>query len=359
MNYTYLRFGDRLPSVGVLQKLLNRAGAALDVDGKFGRETRAAVLDFQRTHLHLKQDGEVGIHTWARLTQGLSLPIVDCIDVFDTAERIERLQRAKTLYKKYQALRKSRPNICADPSVLETMKHEELVNLAEEVEIDAVENSSAAPKLRASIALALEAMSKQQLIAGITKKLAEDRREAEEWTDTFANEVDDIGKAGGNPLLVGGMSDGVEQAVTLISAAARGAFLLRFHAHGSDGSFGVGAGRAGARGHGNRITPNGMWDWLPKTLGRLKGNLGRYGSIELMSCNMAHGPEGREMVQLLSYHIGVPVSSGVNVQYAGLTKTFRFEGPTHTAFPNGHPIEEWCHALPDFPKQNASSPRGR
>jgi hypothetical protein len=251
------------------------------------------------------------------------------------------------------------------------MKHEELFKLAHEVEIDAVENSKAAtqrlgscvqifrpPKLAAPITLPLEAMSTQQLIAGITKKLAEDRRKAEEWTDTFANEVDDIRNAGGNPLLIGGMSDGVEQAATLISAAARGAFLLRFHAHGGDGRFGVGAGRAGDWGHGNRITAEGMWSWLPITLGRLKGKLGRYGSIELMSCDMAHGPEGREMVRLLSYHIGVPVSSGVNAQYAGLTKTFRFEGPTHTATPDGHPLEEWCRALPDFPKQNASFPRG-
>jgi hypothetical protein len=357
MNYTYLRFGDRLPTVGVLQRLLNRAGANLVADGKFGPKTRAAVLDFQGTHRHLRRDGEVGIQTWARLTEGLSLPVLDCVDVYDTAERIERIQQAKMLDAKFQALKKSRPDISAGRLVLEKMKHEELVDFADKIEIDAVQNMKAAPKLRASIALGLEAMSKQQLIAGITKKLAEDRKEAEEWADTFAYEVDDIRQAGGDPFLIGGMSDGVEQAVTLISAAAREAFLLRFHAHGKEGSFGVGAGRAGARWHGNRMTPEGMWSWLPNTLKRLKGKFGPYGSIELMSCNMAHGPEGREMVQLLSWHIGVPVSAGVNYQYAGLAKTFRFEGPTHTAIPDGRPLEDWCRALPNFPKQNASFPR--
>ena len=34
MNYTYLSLGDsNLPTVGILQKLLNRAGAKLNPDG--------------------------------------------------------------------------------------------------------------------------------------------------------------------------------------------------------------------------------------------------------------------------------------------------------------------------------------
>jgi hypothetical protein len=63
-----------------------------------------------------------------------------------------------------------------------------------------------------------------------------------------SNEVDDITTAGGNPLVIGGMSLGVEQAMSMIASAAREAFLLRFHAHGSDGRFGIGKGRGGAIG---------------------------------------------------------------------------------------------------------------
>src|ERR1035438_10616154 len=56
MNYTDLRRGDKLPSVGVLQKLLNRTGASLVPDGEFGQKTETAVRVFQRAH-RLNPDG--------------------------------------------------------------------------------------------------------------------------------------------------------------------------------------------------------------------------------------------------------------------------------------------------------------
>jgi Putative peptidoglycan binding domain len=82
MNYTDLRFGDRLPTVGVLQCLLNRTGASLVTDGHFGKKTLTAVKAFQRQH-GLAHDGIVGENTWRRLTTGLRLPILDSVDVWD------------------------------------------------------------------------------------------------------------------------------------------------------------------------------------------------------------------------------------------------------------------------------------
>ena len=81
-NYTLLRYGDRLPTVGVLQKLLNRSGAKLRVDGVFGPRTREAVMAFQASR-RLYRDGGVGESTWSRLVFSDRLPIVDCVDVFD------------------------------------------------------------------------------------------------------------------------------------------------------------------------------------------------------------------------------------------------------------------------------------
>ncbi len=84
MNYPYLRRGNRLPTVGVLQKLLNRAGATLQVDGTFGPLTEAAVQDFQRPR-GIEPAGIVDEATWGRLATGVDLPIADCIDVWNPA----------------------------------------------------------------------------------------------------------------------------------------------------------------------------------------------------------------------------------------------------------------------------------
>jgi len=53
-----LRLGSRGPAVAVLQKDLG-----IPADGVFGRQTRAAVITFQRRH-HLSADGIVGARTW-------------------------------------------------------------------------------------------------------------------------------------------------------------------------------------------------------------------------------------------------------------------------------------------------------
>src|SRR3546814_16519439 len=67
MSYPLLRKPDILPAAGVLQKLLNRGGAGLGVDGNFGPRTGSAVMDFQRPR-RLAVDGAVGGNTWPRVS---------------------------------------------------------------------------------------------------------------------------------------------------------------------------------------------------------------------------------------------------------------------------------------------------
>ena len=267
MNYTYLCQGDKLPSVGVLQKLLNRAGAKLDTDGIFGPKTRAAVLRFQAAE-GLAQDGIVGQNTWEHLCKGLDLPIVDCVDVFDSFQR-EELRRAGK------------------------------------------------------------------------------KRKAAAMADSYDAEVADIRAVGGNPFVLGGMSNGVEQAVSLICSAAKNAFLVRFHSHGYPGSAGVTAGSGGPNER-NRINADSI-PLLQPAIVRLHRIFGPYGSVEFMSCKTGRGVDGRRMVTTIATLIGVPVSAGLNTQYSGGTKTFRFEGPTYTAVPGGQTLKSWCRALPNIP----------
>ena len=63
--------GKRGQKVRVLQGLLNINGAHLALDSYFGRSTRSAVSDFQKS-AGIKADGVVGSQTWEKLIVPLS-----------------------------------------------------------------------------------------------------------------------------------------------------------------------------------------------------------------------------------------------------------------------------------------------
>ena len=62
LHATELKLGSKGESVKWLQTQLNKSGANLDVDGIFGKQTKLAVLLFQKDH-NLVQDGVVGPQT--------------------------------------------------------------------------------------------------------------------------------------------------------------------------------------------------------------------------------------------------------------------------------------------------------
>ena len=68
-KYNQIRYGSSGDDVTNLQKLLNQSGYNLDVDGKFGPKTQAAVKDYQQKN-NLSVDGIVGDQTWGALTKG-------------------------------------------------------------------------------------------------------------------------------------------------------------------------------------------------------------------------------------------------------------------------------------------------
>jgi cell wall-associated NlpC family hydrolase len=61
-----LRRGNQGEYVRMLQQALNQEGAGLEVDGKFGSKTEAAVKNFQQSN-GLKADGICGPKTWEEL----------------------------------------------------------------------------------------------------------------------------------------------------------------------------------------------------------------------------------------------------------------------------------------------------
>lgn len=164
-------------------------------------------------------------------------------------------------------------------------------------------------------------------------------------------EARDIRRMGGQPILMGGMCNGVDQAVTEILRSANNVFLLRFHGHGVRGAAGI------SSGHGN-LDPNMVeradialqnLREIRASLSRLRGVFGPYGCLQFMHCKTGGGANGRRMLNEIANILGVPASAGINLQYGGGTKTFRFEGTTHTAVPGGGSLKRWCLEIPDFP----------
>jgi hypothetical protein len=250
MNYPLLMAGDKLPAVGVVQKLLNRSGAGLNADGIFGPKTLAAVKSFQ-SRARVSPDGVVGGRTWEALTAGLLLPIVDSVDITDP---------------------------------------------------------------------------------------------------TFYNQdAKYIRQAGGTPVLLGGMCNGVEQAVSMIAGKSQNVFLLRFHGHGLPGIASVTTGETAF--DAKEQSDISVDRPVMNTLRRLKTVFGSYGSIEFIECSTGRGPKGQRLLSTISSAVGVPVTAALIDQPFGKTATFRLIGGTYTACPGGVPLQAWCKSLPDFPRR--------
>jgi peptidoglycan hydrolase-like protein with peptidoglycan-binding domain len=251
-SYAMLLRGDRLPTVAVLQLLLNRAGNSLSVDGTFGRHTERALSEFQRSRRMLPTgvaDGEA----WERLFFHDRLPLVDFVDVFD-----------ENIYK----------------------------------------------------------------------------NQAAQITDT-----------GGQPVMMGGMSNGLAQLGQAL-LGARQLFLLRFTGHGCPGVQAIAMGMGGwieQRGrhkiahHYPHQTTSINKTNLEAVPQMLRGIFSSYGSVELHGCHVAGGPVGHKFVSDLANILGVPVTAGIGSQRSAL----HFKGATFTAVPGGN-LSQWSKNLPPF-----------
>lgn len=82
-----LRLGDRGPKVSDLQRLLNRRGFALVIDGDFGPKTERAVRDFQR-QAGLVVDGIAGPKTFAVLRGGPKEELLGEDDIIRAAQEL-------------------------------------------------------------------------------------------------------------------------------------------------------------------------------------------------------------------------------------------------------------------------------
>jgi hypothetical protein len=164
-------------------------------------------------------------------------------------------------------------------------------------------------------------------------------------TDGYSQNVEgaDVTKAGSTPILLQGMSNGVGVMVDLVKARVGGGgnlALLRIHAHGRAGKMNV-SGMGSDPADMASIADTNL-NFTAGEMRRLDGVFARFGSIQLLGCSVGAGAQGQAMLKGVAEATGVPATGGIKLQYAGGNKTWRYEGPTRTAFPWPTTLSGWA-----------------
>lgn len=156
--------------------------------------------------------------------------------------------------------------------------------------------------------------------------------ELEKWTD---------------PIVLGGLSNGVEQLVQEVRARVAGQrtlMMLRLHGHGSPGLEAVS--------HGSRKVSPGidpiaaqsiislaLMPTLLPLLQRLDPLFHDFGFVELHSCRVGEGPNGVTFVRRLADALQAPVRAALSKQE--MVQVFTLTGPTFTGIPGGGSLRDW------------------
>ncbi|WP_376089204.1 peptidoglycan-binding protein [Roseomonas sp. CCTCC AB2023176] len=155
-------------------------------------------------------------------------------------------------------------------------------------------------------------------------------------------EAKDIRDAGGDPIIVYGQSNGLLFAMSQIASRAQTGkvMLLRIHGHGGKGVQNVTGGEINGAPHMASISLD-RFEESAMALLMIRRIFVGFGCVQLLGCNVGGGPKGKELVGKLARTWGVPVTAGIQTQFAGGSQTFRFEGPTVSGFPNGMDLASW------------------
>ncbi|WP_426957167.1 DUF4347 domain-containing protein [Muricoccus radiodurans] len=155
-------------------------------------------------------------------------------------------------------------------------------------------------------------------------------------------EARDITQAGGTPIIVYGQSNGLQYAMQQIAARARPGklALLRIHGHGNKGMQNVTGGEIYGAPHMASISLERFEESVPALM-LIRDRFTGFGAVQLLGCEVGGGAQGKALVRRLAQTWGVPVTAGVNTQFGGGNRTFRFEGPTVSGFPNMMDLAAW------------------
>lgn len=315
----HVKHGDRLPSVGIIQKLINETRAKeprmrsvpeMRVDGIYGKNTQAGVKKVQ-VALGLKSpNGTFDQHTWRALADIAKWRIVDICDLL-----LERHLASKP----YSQLRN---------------------DLIEKIKGKMPEST-------------LKQAS--QFADKLLRKWSDDAQTCRQQFHRFQGQ-------GGQPIALlekNQIYDTIRRGVNERSRAGWKVVLLRFTGHGSPGIQGVGGSLFGTVELDlAKITmedDDSDSDFIDAIMiGGMAMPMASFGVIELHGCRV--GMRGRQkrgqpvvdgpgFVNAFANTMARPVSAGTETQYVGTNVLdVRFEGSPITAIPAGGTVEQWFAA---------------
>lgn len=163
-------------------------------------------------------------------------------------------------------------------------------------------------------------------------------------------DVDNFRKAGADPMVLGGMCNGLGQMVTNITARARAGRVaaVRFDGHGNLGRWlTISVGNvAELKGDVYRAIESEYMSYIASSnftkVTHVISPLGRifapFGHVEHLGCTLGARRETRLMLGKLADLWGVPIRVGIRLQPIG---TIEIVGPSFTAFPAALDLRSW------------------
>lgn len=312
----HLKTGDRLPSVALVQKLINECRVQeprlesvpeLRVDGVYGRNSQTSVRAVQVAMGLPSPGGTFDRHTWSSLATIAKWRIVDVCDL-----ALEGYLRSKP---------------------------------RDQLRRDLIEKGT-----------------RQFPQASAHELGAKAHRLLQKWT----NDASDCRQQflrfeaqGGQPIALRSAKQPFNAIREGLAARATGGWkvvMLRITGHGSPGAQGVAGSLFGATelrsGNISMAAETGDLDFLDAIMvGGMTMPMAPFGVIELHGCRVAQRGrprrgqaivDGPGFVQTFANFMARPVSAGSETQYVGnVLLDVRFEGKPITSMPGGCGIEEW------------------
>jgi hypothetical protein len=149
-------------------------------------------------------------------------------------------------------------------------------------------------------------------------------------------------------LLTRGLPDAVgtlvHRLLEAVRVGKRPIGSLTIHGHGLPGAQSLAGGiprrarsfeeaLATIRPHARDVLANANLECIRPTLSRLRGHFSSEGHVRLMGCYVGQGTEGRRLLRSLAGIWQVPITAGMQIQFAGDLATYFIEGPTITEYP--------------------------